>query len=578
MFKRRRTLVAAIVGLTTLLALGAWAKFPQAHATQEAKTDDRKPYNVIFVVCDQESYHLFAKDDYKLPARQALAKHGVTFKNHYISTAVCTPSRACFLTGTPPQANGVFDQMSFRYVPSLPAKIPTVGTVLKEKGYKTAYFGKFECNLNILLANINTTNTSTAMQPYGFDVYNADGDNRGGPLDGYLADDYYAGEGVRWLRANAPGLRAKRQPFLMVTSFVNPHDIMFSDANVPGQAPVQKAIAPGILSPRPPSVTYERQWRFALPRSLQESHKAPGMPPALGEYDSGWSGFFGGIPTDRKDMWSIYYNYYLNCLRDSDRGIQQIVDAMNDLDLWKDTIVVFTADHGEMGGAHGGLRGKGPMCYEANTHVPLIIAHPEAKAGTSCSALTCHMDLLPTFYGLTGLPASQRPASVTKLAGRDFSTLIADPEKAEVHKIRPAVLFNYVGLCTVDSGFATQILVRAIQRKAPPPLTDIDLNKRGFLLFVFDGRYKLGRFYAPSTFNTPKTLKQLFKFNDVQVFDLQEDPDEMHNLALEPEKHRELILRLNGMLNEYVAREVGPNDGSFLPESVRPKKAPLTFD
>jgi arylsulfatase len=82
------------------------------------------------------------------------------------------------------------------------------------------------------------------------------------------------------------------------------------------------------------------------------------------------------------------------------------------MDLWRDTVVVVTADHGEMGGAHGGLKGKGPFSYEANAHVPLVIAHPAGKAGTATSALTSHLDLLPTFVGLTGLPEASRPVAV----------------------------------------------------------------------------------------------------------------------------------------------------------------------
>jgi arylsulfatase len=575
MLKGGNIQAVAAVGLGTVLGLWAAGFTRHSDAAQQGQPGERKPYNVIFMVCDQEAYHLFAKDDFQLPARKAIAKHGVTFKNHYISSAICTPSRAVFLTGTAPQVNGVFDQMMFGYVPNLPPKIPTVGAIFKDMGYSTAYFGKFECNLDLLRAK-KTDNTSTALQPYGFDVYNSDGDNAGGPLGGYAADSYFGAEGVRWLREHAPGLRAKRQPFFMVTSFVNPHDVMFADCNVRGEKPpVQKALLPSALRPPPPDAIYERKWDFTLPRSLQESLKAPGLPAALGEYDRGWSGFFGVIPTDRKDMWHSYYNYYLNCLRDNDRSIQQIVDAMNDLDLWKDTVVILTSDHGEMAGAHGGLRGKGPMCYEANAHVPLLIAHPEAKAGTSCGALTCHMDLLPTFVSLAGVPEDKVPAVVKKRAGCDFAGLINDPEKADLHKVRPAVLYNYVGLSSVDSNFLTPAVRGAVEGKGAPPVKDINLDKRGFLLFVFDGRYKLGRFYAPSTFNTPQTLDQLFKFNDVQLFDLKEDPDEMRNLALEPEKHREVILRLNALLNEFTAKEIGVNDGSFLPEAARPKKTTL---
>jgi arylsulfatase len=113
------------------------------------------------------------------------------------------------------------------------------------------------------------------------------------------------------------------------------------------------------------------------------------------------------------------------------------------------------------------------------------------------------------------------------------------------------------------------------ERKKPPAVTDVKLGNRRFMSFVFDGRYKLARFYAPNAFNTPKTLDQLFKHNDVQVFDLKNDPEEVRNLALDRQKHADTILRLNGLLNELMAREVGVNDGRFLPASVRPKKRPL---
>jgi len=90
------------------------------------------------------------------------------------------------------------------------------------------------------------------------------------------------------------------------------------------------------------------------------------------------------------------------------------------MNLWRDTVVVVTADHGEMQGAHGGLKGKGPFSYEENAHVPLFIAQPAAKAGATSRTLTSHLDLLPTFVGLTGLPDAQRPEAVRKLPGHDF--------------------------------------------------------------------------------------------------------------------------------------------------------------
>jgi arylsulfatase len=557
----------AFLALVTLLGYPA--------QTRAAPPADDPPRNIIFVICDQETYHLTAAADYKLPARQALMRHGVTFRNHYIASAMCTASRSAFLTGQPPQVTGVCDQMQYTYQTSLSPDRPNMGSALKKLGYQTAYFGKFEMDRQLLL--LRPVNYSAALQPYGFDEFGATGDVPSGPYDGYANDCAIAADGVRWLRTNAPKSRRNGQPFFLVLSFLNPHDIMFANANVPGMAAVQKPGVPLLMPPLPANAIYERQWEFTLSPSLGESLTAKGMPAALAEYDRGWSGALGRVPPDRKDMWRIYYNYYLNCIRDNDRSLQLVVDAMDEMDLWKDTAVVFTADHGEMAGAHGGLKGKGPFCYEANAHVPLIIAHPDAKPGTSCSALTSHLDLLPSFVGMTGLPEEKRSAAVKGLPGHDFAPLLGKPEAAAVDANRKGVLFNYVGLGTVDGKFLEAVMVGLATRKPAPPLSEIDLNNRGFLSFVFDGRYKFARYYAPSTFNAPKTLEQIFKYNDVQLFDLKEDPDEVHNLALDPEKNRETILRMNEMLNDLMTREVGVNDGKFLPEVVRPKKPPLTF-
>jgi arylsulfatase len=241
------------------------------------------------------------------------------------------------------------------------------------------------------------------------------------------------------------------------------------------------------------------------------------------------------------------------------------------MDLWRDTVVVFTADHGEMGGAHGGLKGKGPFAYEENAHVPLLIAHPAGKAGATSSALTSHLDLLPTFVGLTGLPDARRPQAVRALPGHDFSALLADPEKATVTAVRPGALFNYVGVSTVDGDYLRTIMSNLFLRRPSPPLSQANLDKRGFLSFVFDGRYKFGRYYAPTAINTPRTLEEILKNNDVQLFDLQNDPQEVRNLALEPDQNRETILRMNELLNDLFAKEVGVNDGRFLTRIIGPK-------
>jgi arylsulfatase len=83
---------------------------------------------------------------------------------------------------------------------------------------------------------------------------------------------------------------------------------------------------------------------------------------------------------------------------------------------------------------------------------------------------------------------------------------------------------------------------------------------------VFDGRYKYSRYFSPKQHNQPHTLEGIFELNDVELFDLEMDPDEMQNLATEPKKHAELLLAMNDKMNAIIDAEVDePDDGSFLP-------------
>jgi hypothetical protein len=104
-----------------------------------------------------------------------------------------------------------------------------------------------------------------------------------------------------------------------------------------------------------------------------------------------------------------------------------------------------------------------------------------------------------------------------------------------------------------------------------PPFSEVkpDMSRRGFISFAFDGRYKFARYYAPNDFNTPKTLDALLANNEIELFDLDTDPDEVNNLGVDPQTHKDLILHMNGLLNRVIAREVGVNDGSFLPSVLR---------
>ena len=528
-----------------------------------------RPYNVILITTDEEAFHLRPAEGFTTPARTELQRRGTTFLNHYIGSAMCTPSRGVMYSGQPPQVNGVFDQMETGYVPSLRTDRPSTGTVFRQLGYHTAYFGKFELLRGIVVPN-PAVNYSDALAAYGFESFSPDGDKVGAPDQGYDTDVFTASEAVRWMRTHGQALNDKGIPWLLVVSFISPHEIMYADVSQPGQTQ-QTSQTGAILTPPPANAAFTTRWKFPPSPSALEPMDKPGRPPAQLAYKTGWSAWLGEIPQDAAAMWNDYYNFYLNLIRDNDNTLQIVLDAISKLDLWSSTAVVRTADHGELGGSHGGLRGKGPLPYEQETHVPMVVVHPEYAGGRTCKAVTSHIDLLTTLAGLTGVEAPRRAAALAGLPGRDFSSALKNPEQASLTAIREGALFNYVGLWTVDPSYMTKTAWELSKAQYVPPFGALRpaMTPRGFLSFCFDGRYKFSRYYAPNNFNTPTTLEELVGNNDLELYDLARDPDEMINLAVNIDANRELILSHNELLNRLVTREVGNNDGSFLPAALR---------
>jgi hypothetical protein len=82
---------------------------------------------------------------------------------------------------------------------------------------------------------------------------------------------------------------------------------------------------------------------------------------------------------------------------------------------------------------------------------------------------------------------------------------------------------------------------------------------------VHNGRYKFARYFAPGAHHTPEDWATLLRHNQLELYDTVEDPDELVNLAATPEKHRQLLLRLNAQTNSLIAAEVGEDRGAEHP-------------
>ncbi len=243
-----------------------------------------------------------------------------------------------------------------------------------------------------------------------------------------------------------------------------------------------------------------------------------------------------------------------------------LLKELDDLGLTKNTVVVLTSDHGELCGAHG-MHGKGSTAYREQNQVPLIISHPAFRGGKRCRAVTSHLDLAPTMAGLTGVEESKRKAVTKGLHGSDLSPLLRAPEKAPLDAVRPGALFCYNMWLSQDADFIGKALQYALAGKKPPAGLRPDFRKRGAIRTVFDGRYKFGRYFSPLQHNRPETMEQIRKFNDLELYDLENDPYEAHNLAADPEKAAELLLAMNAKLNALIDTEVGEDVGQMLPKA-----------
>jgi len=134
----------------------------------------------------------------------------------------------------------------------------------------------------------------------------------------------------------------------------------------------------------------------------------------------------------------VHLKFYYQMQAEVGRQITRVLDALPDTDAYENTIVIFSSDHGDMQGAHGGMHEKWHVAYEEALHVPFIVASPLLPGGArELDIPTNHADLVPTLLGLTGIDADQaltrlRPdhSDAQPLVGRDLSSAIRAAEPA----------------------------------------------------------------------------------------------------------------------------------------------------
>lgn len=419
------------------------------------KKNEKRPNFLIFMV-DEERYppvyetpaiKLFRKKNLK--AQEWLREYGMEFHRHYAAATACSPSRASLFTGQYPSLHGVTQTTGTAKNPFDPdvfwldaSTVPTMGDYFRAGGYRTFYKGKW----HVSHADIIMSGTHDALETYTndgkrikkmIDVYlNANRlDDHG--FNGWIGPEPHGSKQANTGTNRDPGFareamelledlereqkktRSQLPPWLIVNSFVNPHDIVLFG-----------------LAWEQFGYPYTKGWVPEIPPPETEKEDLSTKPQCQQSYVDVYPNMLMPQPTSE-----TYRQFYYYLQKESDKHIQKVYKALENTSFFENTYVIFTSDHGEMLGAHGGMHQKWHNAYEEAIHVPLIISHHQLfKDPRNAQMLTSHVDLIPTLLGLAGIDASQAREALKRdhtevrpLVGRDLSPVVlgkVDPDKS----------------------------------------------------------------------------------------------------------------------------------------------------
>ncbi|MBJ7347147.1 MAG: sulfatase-like hydrolase/transferase [Thermoleophilaceae bacterium] len=551
--------------------------------------------NILVILTDQQRFPPPYESDEtrqfrseKCSGEESIRKDGISFNRHYVMSAACAPSRASLLTGHYPSLHGVTQTDGLSKSEECddmfwldPDTVPTMGDWFRAGGYRTFFKGKW----HVSHAHIDAADGSGPLQSL-----NSKGaaieQSVSKYLDADLLDDFGFSE---WVGPEPHGLGKQNtgtmkdpftadetidlferfdaddsdEPWLTVCSLLNPHDCAIFGLVGPLQGLRYK---PWTV----PSIAHSPTFREDL----------SSKPTCQQSYNDVWKTMFSRQPFN-----VIHRKFYYQMQAEVDVQIARVLDALRASKEYENTIVVFTSDHGDTLGAHGGMHQKWHNAYDETTRVPFIVSSPLLPDGSrEIDTPTNHADLIPTLLGLAGIDPAEALAKLQAdhseaqpLVGRDLSRSILG-EDADV-KPEPVL-------------FVTDDEISEGSARSPSPVQRIARRLRTYSTVVqpnhiqtvvaevaVDGEphlVKFSRYYDNQQFWTVpgerderlrgrKTLKFTQPEPDeYELYDLTLDPLEERNLA-HPSKPNE---RSRALQKQMLALLIEQLDAKRLTPSV----------
>ncbi|MBI1353319.1 MAG: sulfatase-like hydrolase/transferase [Acidobacteria bacterium] len=367
---------------TTRRAFLAQAAAPAFLAAQAR----RRPPNILYIICDQmrgDAMGCVGHPNVRTPNLDRMAAQGVLFERCFVNNPVCLPSRQSAFTGRYPHQHGALTNQG----KTIREWSGTLVETFQKAGYRTGWVGKNHTYGNELVGNLDYASIRD-REP--FRDYN-------GMVPPYWHTDVYWPEDKCYPEINTQealrfldGAQSGGEPFFLHVSYFDPHPPYMAPAEFTQHYSGREMRLPDYVDPN------ELSGRLA-------------------EFKDG----FGMENASKADLTETMRYYLAQIEWGVDKQVGRLLQGLADRGLAENTVVVFTADHGDFMGSYGLVR-KGMFLYDALLHVPMIWYAPgRIPAGKRTKAQAQHIDLFPTLADFAGLSTSG-----LDLPGRSLKPLI----------------------------------------------------------------------------------------------------------------------------------------------------------
>lgn len=348
---------------------------------QSDRRAEQRP-NIIFILVDDlrwDELGIAGHPFLKTPNIDRIGREGALFRNAFLTTPLCSPSRASFLTGLYAHSHGITDNID-RSVAS--HKLITFPLLLRESGYSTAFIGKWHMgNDDSPRPGFDRWVSFKGQGSYIDPEINEDGKDI--KPRGYITDilNTYAVEFIK---------RRHDKPFLVYLAHKAIHpevmqhgdgSVNLNDAETFIPAERHKDLFKGKTVPRRPSAMLPPKGKPVLERAIGD------LPPL-------------GANTATRDEAVLGR---LRSLMAVEEGVREIFRALKETGQLDNTVIVFSSDNGYFNGEHG-LSVERRLAYEESIRMPLLMRYPKViKAGTVRDQFALNIDLAPTLLELAGV-------------------------------------------------------------------------------------------------------------------------------------------------------------------------------